>query len=248
MHANHNSQLDHPATTISRRTFIAKKQFMRQIYQEWYRLLKQNLPVRDAIIIELGSGPGFLSSVLPEAISSDVLLLPYLDVVMNGMHLPLDQSSVDALLLVDVFHHIPDVNAFFTQTERVLRVGGRLVMIEPWITRWSHWIYTRFHHEAVDMDSLNWSFPSSGPLSGANQALPWNVFHRDRSIFQEKFPNLKIVSIQPMMPITYIMGGGFSLRASLPGFTYPIIRWIESKLIDEEMTGMFCLVVLERIK
>jgi SAM-dependent methyltransferase len=248
MRNSHHSDLDNPATTIIRKKYISKKPFMRNIYIEWYQLLKKHLPEKKNLMIELGSGPGFITEVIPGVISSDVLLLPFIDVMMNGLKLPFAQQSTDAVLMVDVFHHISDAGGFFIEIERVLKIGGRLVMIEPWITPWSHWVYNRFHHEALDMEDPDWSFPSSGPLSGANQALPWNVFQRDRLIFEDQFPDLKIVKTNPIMPLTYLLGGGFSHRASLPGFTYQLIRRLEKGLFDDDKAGMFCLIVLEKTK
>jgi SAM-dependent methyltransferase len=248
MRNSHQADLDHPATTIRRKQDISNKPFMRNIYIEWYQLLKIHLPEEKNVIVELGSGPGFMTEIIPGVISSDVLLLPFIDIMMNGLKLPFAQHSTDAVLMVDVFHHISDAESFFVEVERVLKIGGRLVMIEPWITPWSRWVYNRFHHEALDTEGRDWSFPSSGPLSGANQALPWNVFQRDRLIFEEKCPGLKIIKTKPIMPLTYLLGGGFSHRASLPGFAYQLIRHLEKGLFVGGRAGMFCLIVLEKIK
>ena len=73
-------------------------------------------------------------------------------------------------------------------------------MIEPWVTPWSRLIYTKLHHEPFNPESEKWDFPSSGPLSGANGALPWIVFCRDRHLFEERYPQWEIVTIKPMMP------------------------------------------------
>lgn len=221
---------------------------MRRIYVEWYQLLKKWLPEEARVVIELGSGPGFISQEIPNAITSDILYLPYLDMVMNGRHLPFCKQCLDALLMVDVFHHISDAGSFLDEVSRVLKAGGRLVMIEPWLTSWSKWVLTRFHHEPMDFNAVEWAFSSDGPLTGANQALPWIVFNRDSILFSEKFPDLRVMLIQPIMPLTYILGGGFSHRFSFPGFTYPFFSTIDRRLMDPERRGMFALIVAEKIK
>ena len=62
-----------------------------------------------------------------------------------------------------------------------------------WVTRWSRWIYGRFHHEPFDPQRADWEFPLSGPLSGANGALPWIIFQRDREQFEREWaPELHV--------------------------------------------------------
>ena len=242
------SALDHPNTTIKRKDFIEKKPFMRQIYTEWYHLIKQQLPDHSTRLIELGTGPGFMNHEIPAVISSDLLYLPYIDILMDGRQLPFKSYSIDGILMVDVFHHISNVEDLFSEADRILRTGGRVIMVEPWMTAWSKWVYTRFHHESMDTTIADWAFKPSGPLSGANQALPWIVFKRDRKRFEQKFPYIRIVNIDPIMPTTYIFGGGFSMLASFPGFLYPVVRKLEKMLLRPDKTGMFALIVLEKIK
>jgi len=59
-----------------------------------------------------------------------------------------------------------------TSQKAIFLRSGWIIMIEPWINRWSLWVYSNLHHEVIDISTDSWSFTSSGPLSGANQALP----------------------------------------------------------------------------
>ena len=86
-------------------------------------------------------------------------------------------------------------------------------MVEPWVSRWSKLIYTHLHHEPFRTESPEWSFPSAGPLSGANGALPWIVFERDRPEFCRSFPQWHLQRIVPIMPLRYLLSGGVSLRS-----------------------------------
>ncbi len=242
------TDLDHPDTTIKRKNFVAKKPFMHQIYLEWYQILEQHLPESRDVLVELGSGPGFMNEIIPSVISTDILFLPYIDLVLNGLHLPFANKQTDGILMMNVFHHIPNVEDLLGEANRVLRVGGRMILIEPWMNGWSKWIYTRFHHEMTDTSAAEWAFQTSGPLSGANQALPWMVFERDLEIFTLRFSDLVLKEKQAIMPLAYLLGGGFSLRTSMPGFMYPVIRRIENTLFNHTKSGMFALIVLEKIK
>jgi len=240
------TDLDSPAITIRRRSLVERKRFLKKIYGEWYQLLQSALPENSAINMELGSGSGVIDRFIPGTITSDIMTLPFVDVVLDGISLPVASACLDSLLLVNVFHHIPDVREFLHESVRVLKPGGRVIMIEPWVNSWSRWIYTNFHHEQLGISYINWEFQTSGPLSGSNQALPWIVFKRDISDFEAEFPQLAIKTISPLMPVTYLLSGGFSTRLSFPGFMYRFWRWVEQKILNSRKSGMFALIVLER--
>lgn len=243
---NRNRYLDDSKTTINRRDIVIKKKFLRRIYDEWYHLVKSWLPQKTEKILELGSGPGFIKEIIPSVYTSDILYLPFVDLSLNALNLPFDYESIDAVTMIDVFHHIPEAERLFAELSRILKSGGRLIMIEPWMTRWSMWFYRVFHHELLDKETPDWQFPSSGPLSGANQALPWIVFNRDRQRFEEMYEDLRIVKIQPFMPVAYLLSGGFSNKISMPGFAYDFCRRIEKKYFNRQKRSMFCLIVLEK--
>jgi hypothetical protein len=120
-------------------------------------------------------------------------------------------------------------------------------MIEPWVNSWSCFVYQNLHHERFDPTEQAWEFESSGPLSGANGALPWMIFERDQTTFEEEFPTLKVEVVLPIMPFCYLLSGGLSMRGLLPGFTYGLVRSVEG-LIERsnKNLGMFALIVLRK--
>lgn len=238
--------LDDPYTTELRREVIRRKRFLRQIYLEWYHMAAGETGAR-APVVELGSGGGFLKETMPRAITSEVLLLRSVDMLCSAAALPFRDGSIHALLLIDVAHHIPDVRAFLHDAQRALSVGGRIVMIEPWATPWSRFVYRRLHHEPFRPDATAWEFPSTGPLSGANGALPWIIFARDRATFEREMPALRIVSIRPLMPFRYLLSGGVSMRPLVPAWSFGVFRAIENALAPlRSLLAMFALIVVER--
>lgn len=120
---------------------------------------------------------------------------------------------------------------------------GRIVMVEPWRTAWSEWVYTHLHSEPF-LPHGTWEIPSSGPLLGANGALPWIVFERDRLLFAEQFPQWRIADIMPLMPIAYLLSGGVSMRSLMPGLLYKPMRAFE-KLSGQRRWAMFALIELQ---
>jgi len=238
--------LDDPCTTILRRGIIRSKPFLEKIYLEWYGWVASRLPGGSSPVIELGSGAGFLDSYIPGLVTSEILRCPFVRVVLDGCALPFPGSSLRALVMVDVFHHIPDAEEFLREASRCLEPGGRILMVEPWVTSWSRFVYARLHHEPFDPVAQSWSFPASGPLSGANSALPWIVFQRDRALFDERCPGLAIKGIAVERPLTYMLSGGVSLRTLMPGFTYGCWRILEEMPILRKL-GMFARIELRRV-
>jgi hypothetical protein len=115
------------------------------------------------------------------------------------------------------------------------------------MTAWSRFVYERLHHEPLDVSAARWEFPLSGPLSGANIALPWIVFQRDRAQFEREFPQWEVRRVEPMMPIRYLLSGGMSLRSLVPDWTFGLWRWTESVLQPlRNHLAMFALIVLRR--
>jgi SAM-dependent methyltransferase len=239
--------LDDPLTTSLRRQIIRQKPFLRKIYAEWYAGIVSRLGENPLSILELGSGAGFLSESLPRLISSEVFFFKGISIVLDGRDLPFANSSLDAIVMTDVLHHIPNVERLFKNAARCVKPGGRLVMVEPWVSKWSKFVFSRFHHEPFAPGAESWDFSSSGPLSGANGALPWIVFERDRRLFEQDFPMWEISCIRLMMPFCYLLSGGVSLRSLAPGWSYGFWRSIETLLSPwMKSLAMFAEITLVR--
>jgi hypothetical protein len=240
--------IDDPRATDLRRRIVREKVFLRKLYADWYATLAGTLPPRElGGVLELGSGAGFLKEFVPDAITSEIFHTPGIDVVLDAHQLPMGGHSLRAIVMTDVMHHLPNVPRFLAEATRTVRAGGVIAMIEPWVTGWSKRVYTRLHHEPFEPQAATWEFPTSGPLSGANGALPWIVFVRDRARFEREFPMWKIETCRPMMPLRYLVSGGVSMRSLMPGWSYPIWRGIEAMLSPlNQRIGMFALVVLRK--
>ncbi|MDZ4785757.1 MAG: methyltransferase domain-containing protein, partial [bacterium] len=176
--------------------------------------------------IEMGSGAGFIKKLAPHVITSDVLPYDGVDLVFSALDIPLQKSSVSAFLMIDVLHHVKDSVRFFEEMQRCLKTGGKIIMVEPANTPWSTFIYTRFHHEPFE-PSGEWGFEEGGPLSGANMAIPWIIFCRDRQRFEQEFAQFRIRSISCHTPLRYLLSGGLSVRQLVPSWSYQFIQIVE---------------------
>jgi SAM-dependent methyltransferase len=240
--------LDDPRTTDRRRLIIKEKAFLRDIYAEWYAGIAHALPQGPGAVLEIGSGAGFLDDFVPGLIKSDAFPCSGAHLVLNGLSLPFAAGTLRGIAMTNVLHHVPEPRRFFSEALECVRPGGTIVMVEPWVTWWSTFVYTRLHHEPFRTDVPDWEFPSAGPLSGANGALPWILFERDRQRFEQEFPLWSVEVIAPMMPFRYVLSGGVSLRSLMPGWSSPIWSRFE-KLIDGQAVrmAMFARIVLRRL-
>jgi SAM-dependent methyltransferase len=239
--------LDDPATTQLRRQIIASKPFLRAIYDEWYTLLAAALPAGDGEVLELGSGAGYCAQFIPGLITSEIFPCAGVQMVVDAAHLPFAAGALRAIVMTNVLHHMPNVRGFFGEASRCLRPGGKILMIEPWATAWSRFIYSHFHHEPFQPDAPDWSFPASGPLSGANGALPWILFERDRAKFAAEFPHLSVDEIRPFLPFRYLVSGGVAMRSLMPGFTHSAWAGLERALGSQmPRLGMFAFISLSK--
>lgn len=237
---------DDPRMTLLRRRIIQEKPFLRRLYAEWYTLLSSRIPAGSESILEIGSGAGFMKDFIPSLITSEVFPLDGVDRVEDATALSFADAELDVILMTDVLHHIPDVTSFFSEAVRTLRPGGRLLMIEPWRSRWSDFVYRHFHPEPFRADARDWRLPPGGPLSMANGALPWIAFERDLAQFQFGFPKLHLGSITPLMPVAYLASGGVSMRIHAPGSWYPAVRGFERKILREH-GAMFALIEVDSV-
>jgi SAM-dependent methyltransferase len=241
-------KIDDPNTTELRKQIISSKPFLKEIYDEWYAMLARELPPGEGKVLELGSGGGYCGHFIPGLITSEVFQCSAVQVIVDAQRMPFADRSMRAIIMTNVMHHMPDVSRFFAQASRCLRPGGKILMIEPWITRWSSFIYRCFHHEPFRPEAADWNYSSSGPLSGANIAVPWIVFARDRSKFESDFPEFSIERVCPFLPFRYLISGGVGMRSLMPGFTRSAWAGLERLLeTQNHRLGMFALVSVRRL-
>lgn len=240
------TDLDDPLVTLLHSRVINSKPFLKRLYKEFYSEFKDSINDGSKVLIELGSGGGFIKEVFPRVFTSDVISLSHLDIRFSALEIPFQDQTVDAYFMIDVLHHINDPVMFFRELGRSLKTGGKIVMIEPANTVWGRFIYSHFHHEPF-VTSAGWGFEKKGPLTSANGALPWIIFCRDRERFERDFPSLKITKIRFHTPFRYLVSGGVSMRQMLPSFSYTLVKGLETALTPlNKYLGMFMTIELQK--
>jgi SAM-dependent methyltransferase len=239
--------LDSKDTGLLHSKIIHSKPLLKDLYRDFYLEFKSSIPdSENKIIVELGSGGGFIKEVIPNAITSDIIKFPGIDMQFSALKIPFDNNSLDAILMADVLHHLGDVRMFFKEANRCLKPSGKIVMIEPSSTPFGKFCNKHMHHEDYN-PSEGWEFDVKGRMCSTNLAIPWIVFFRDRSQFEEEFPSLKITKLRHHMPFRYLISGGLSTRQLLPSFTKGVLKGIEKILCPlNDYIGMFLTVELTK--
>lgn len=214
------------------RAKIKGKEGLYKLYQEFYRRYAETVQKSPSsgIIIEIGSGAGFIKEIVSEVITTDILLYETIELAMDATKLPFPDNSIKSVFMLNTLHHIPDAETFFKEISRCLKPGGRVLIIDQYHGWLSKIILKYFHHENYDPKAKRWGFETSGPLSGANGALSWIVFYRDRSLFENLYPSLSIATLKPHTPLRYWLSGGLKSWNLLPGSLFNLATKLDNWL------------------
>jgi SAM-dependent methyltransferase len=193
------------------------KPVLRAIYEDMYERIAAACVA--GATLEVGGGSGNMKEYREDVVSTDLVPTPWLDAAADAQSLPFRDASFANIVLFDVLHHIERPRRFLSEADRVLRPGGRIILMEPGITPLSRIFYKLFHPEPVDMrdDPL-----ADGPLDparkpfDANQAIPTLLVGRHRERMLREFPALRILRAERMSLLAYPLSGGFRPWSLIP--------------------------------
>jgi SAM-dependent methyltransferase len=139
----------------SHRKIWDSKPCLRLAYGRYHELLLRACPP-EARVLELGCGLGALGARAASEgrvhwIASDIIAAPGAQLLCDGTSLPFAPGSLDRVVFVDVLHHLARPLVFFAEAARVLRPGGKIICVEPWVTPLSYPIYRFLHQEGCDL-------------------------------------------------------------------------------------------------
>ncbi len=232
----------------------AKKPVLRRIYQDEFFARLLSFRKKDGTCVEVGGGPGFFKQALPEVFATDLVWCAWLDAVADAQSLPFRTSSVANVFGLDVLHHLAAPVRFLEEAERVLAPGGRLILIEPWITPFSYLVYRHFHEEDCDLSARPWDSSDTRPLKEkkafeANQAIPYLLFgrrHVSRTL--QCVPRLTLRVLEPFCLFAYLLSFGFQPMNLLPEFLYSSIARFERATLPlwRRLAALRVILVLEK--
>lgn len=230
------------------RAIWSDKPVLRAVYSDYYARIRAACV--DGPTLEIGGGSGNMTDFARDVVSTDIVPAAWLDSVCDAQALPFADASFANIVMVDVLHHIARPARFLTDAERVLRPGGRVIMVEPGITPLSSIFFRLFHDEPVDMgeDPLDPSPPPAKDPFEGNQALPTRLFGRDRQRLAAAHPNLQLRQRQWLSLFAYPLSGGFRSWSALPAALAPALIGFENLVspVLGPLMGFRLFAVLEK--
>ena len=219
---------------LRHRRVWGQKPILRRVYNEEFfsRLLSFREPA--GLSLEVGDGPGFFKQVAPDIFTTDLIWCPWLDAIADAQQLPFRSASATNIFGLDMLHHLAAPMDFLREVSRVLAPGGRLLLVEPWITPLSYFIFRFLHQERCDLSDAPWMQDQSGLAHekvafDGNQAIPYLLFGpRHRANTLNLLPELRLIALEPFCLFAYLLSGGFKPMNLLPNSLYPAVSKMES--------------------
>jgi SAM-dependent methyltransferase len=237
-----NIDVDGTDRMVAHARILARKRMLREVFVGFHHLfqrLDQTYLSGPGIRAEIGAGIAPVRDSYPDVLATDIVAAPGLDRVLDAEHMDLEDGSVHVIFGQNCFHHFPHPERFFHELERVLQPGGGAILLEPYYGPFATFLFRRmFKTEGFDKSYPSWETPAAGPMNGANQALSYIVFVRDRSEFERRFPGLKIVHEERCGNyLKYLLSGGLNFRqlcpdwmgqfvSSMQWLLTPLNRWL----------------------
>ncbi len=239
-----------PATQLDlyRETWRSKA-VLRALYADYYRRMVKLL--KPGKTLELGAGSGHLRAHAVDAVLTDIQPAPWLDAAADAQALPFRDGCFDNIVLLDVLHHVENPALFFAEAARVLRPGGRIVMLEPAITPLSGLFYRYLHPEPVNMKQDPFADVPASPARDpydANQAIPTLLFRRHGPRFSHHFPSFRLAVVRNLSLFAFPLSGGFRRWSLMPAVLVRPLLVLEDGLLVLLGPAMAfrLLVMLER--
>jgi SAM-dependent methyltransferase len=227
-----------------------RKPLLRAVYGRFYGLIRANLAGTSGSTVELGSGIGAIKRYIPECITTDIFANPWIDRRENAYALKFSSGTVSNLILVDVFHHLKFPGTALSEFWRVLREGGRVIMLEPGMGALGKFIYGCLHHEPLGLrDSITWFAPPGFDPENAGyyaaQSNASKVFLGRK--FNSELAPWRIIRARQLPEFAYVASGGFSKPQLYPEVILPLI--LKTERAFERWPEFFAtrlLIVLEK--
>ena len=220
-----------------------RKTILRRLYETWYEAIAAEL--RPGNVVEVGAGTGNFKRWLQQrgrsCWSLDILPGQHVTLQADALRLPFRDGCVDNIAMIDALHHFARPLAFLQHAAQALRAGGRVLLVEPFVSAWGNFVYRYLHHERVDF-----AFEETTAQKAAwdgNAAIPQLTLARLR---QAGGP-LRLVREHHCEFLSYPLSGGFSYRSLLPESVLITLHRLErTRLFQNRALSLRVIAVLEK--
>lgn len=210
---------------------------LRVYFNYLYSLISEHIKIDDRLL-EIGAGSGSSIKFLADF---NVLRTDYLDsnkdLVMCGVNaenLPFDNDSFDAVIAVDMIHHLADPKKGIQESLRVCKSNGIVLIVEPYISLLSYPIYKLFHPEDTSIPfrpekvlrKMN-SDPSNGDQTILQCLINSEWFKSESEKLDSSF---EIEQLTRFSILSFFATGGINNPLPTPAFIIKIAIKLEALL------------------
>lgn len=209
-----------------RARILSRPKNLEYLLQRRTTFLRQHLQRADRVL-EIGAGWGIVSLYVPGArvVSTDVHSGEWLQTVADAMALPFQSGTFDAVVCLNVLHHLPHPCRALEGMARVIRAGGLLLIAEPHASLTLQLVLRLTGHEYVDTSVDPFGNAScqtcEDPSADGNNAIGDLLFD-DLNRFRQAFPELQVEHHRLTECVSFLNSGGVGFQVPF----LPLPAWM----------------------
>ena len=183
-----------------------------------------------SLVLELGAGVGDTRRHLPgvRLVQTDVEANPWLDAAVSAESLPFAEHAFDAVVALNVFHHLGHPRRALAECQRVVRPGGKLIIWESHASLLLRALLAARGHEYVDF-----SVDPFGEKTCQRSEDNWDgnnaiadLLFGDSQRLSAAFPSLDRVHHRFVECLVFMNSGGVNHKAPYVPLPRPLVRLI----------------------
>lgn len=215
----------------NRRLALAKEESnLGVLLRERYRFLGQHVTPKDRVL-EIGAGIGITPRYLPSAdlICTDVEANPWIDALADGQSLPFADASFDAVVCIAALHHMHHPLLALREMARVLKPGGKALIMEVHASLLLRLLLRITGHEYVDRKVDPFGLESCQSRRGdhwnGNNAIG-DLLFEDRRRLARELPEFKMIHHRFTESFLFVNSSGVNYKAPHIPLPLPVLEWM----------------------
>jgi SAM-dependent methyltransferase len=241
-----------------RQDFIeGKRPNLSNLLQKRYEWILPHLDLEADSILEVGTGIGVTPFFIPakKLNITDVCPFNWVHSTLDANQLEdLEENSYNAVIAINVLHHLAYPLKFLNACAKILPSGGRLFLVESHCGFLLKLLINITQSEMYDykVNPFDFNTPVKNPEdpTEGNNAIG-NLFFQKTKRFEEKVLEFKVMKRSYQEFLQFLISGGASRSFPTIEFPIPILKMINK--FDEQIIQIFRplalsqYIILERI-
>jgi len=230
---------------ILERETMASKPILQLLWRGWYEEIEPFMPDQ-GLNVEVGAGGGFAGTYFKNLIQTDIVKTPHINLCCDAITFPFKDGVLDTIVMIAVLHHIKDIDEFFNEARRVLKKGGKILIVEPYVSYLSYPVWKLLHYESCNLKSLSIDSNEHARID-ANIAIPTILFKKKRRQFEKDYADLKIIYENYHTIFHFFASGGYTYPSLIPKYLLSYLVKVEKKLQPlGKWLGSFMTVIIQK--